>query len=112
MIAGRIVDEGFSCPFKDAISLTITQGDRAPAPAGPGRHPQERLPEHRPRTGKYVFMIGLTLFRFGENGKIAELWWQHDQLGLMQRLGRWTSWSSEGGGTAPSCVLRDLPGQG
>jgi predicted ester cyclase len=40
-----------------------------------------------PNTGRQVTMTGTTVFRFGENGKIAELWWQHDQLGLMQQLG-------------------------
>ncbi|MFI9242443.1 ester cyclase [Streptomyces sp. NPDC053086] len=38
-------------------------------------------------TGRQVTMTGMTLFRFGADGKIAELWWQHDQLGLMQQLG-------------------------
>ncbi|MEU2062229.1 ester cyclase [Streptomyces sp. NPDC013455] len=38
-------------------------------------------------TGRRVTMTGMTLFRFGPGGKIAELWWQHDQLGLMQQLG-------------------------
>lgn len=40
-----------------------------------------------PATGKQVAMTGTTVFRFGDNGKIAELWWQEDQLGLMQQLG-------------------------
>ncbi|MEU6664561.1 ester cyclase [Streptomyces sp. NPDC046727] len=40
-----------------------------------------------PATGRQVTMTGLTLFRFGAAGKIAEMWWQHDQLGLMQQLG-------------------------
>ncbi|MEV5878632.1 ester cyclase [Streptomyces sp. NPDC052101] len=38
-------------------------------------------------TGRKVTMTGSTMFRFADNGKIAELWWQHDQLGLMQQLG-------------------------
>ncbi|OIJ99140.1 ester cyclase [Streptomyces colonosanans] len=38
-------------------------------------------------TGRDVTMSGMTLFRFGEDGKIAETWWQHDQLGLMEQLG-------------------------
>ncbi|MGW3205866.1 ester cyclase [Streptomyces sp. NPDC001135] len=38
-------------------------------------------------TGRRVSMTGMTLFRFTDNGKIAETWWQHDQLGLMQQLG-------------------------
>ncbi|KUN08317.1 SnoaL-like polyketide cyclase [Streptomyces yokosukanensis] len=40
-----------------------------------------------PPTGRQVTMTGMTLFRFTENGKIAEIWWQDDQLGLMQQLG-------------------------
>lgn len=38
-------------------------------------------------TGRQVTMTGMTLFRLADNGKIAETWWQHDQLGLMQQLG-------------------------
>ncbi|WP_369391375.1 ester cyclase [Streptomyces sp. CG1] len=40
-----------------------------------------------PATGRQVDMTGMTLFRFRGDGKIAETWWQHDQLGLMQQLG-------------------------
>ncbi|MEV6112278.1 ester cyclase [Streptomyces sp. NPDC052109] len=40
-----------------------------------------------PPTGRHVTMTGTTLFRFGHDGKIAETWWQEDQLGLMQQLG-------------------------
>ncbi|MEU2710945.1 ester cyclase [Streptomyces sp. NPDC007205] len=38
-------------------------------------------------TGRQVTMSGLTMLRFGDSGKLAEVWWQHDQLGLMQQLG-------------------------
>ncbi|PZH03325.1 ester cyclase [Streptomyces sp. NTH33] len=38
-------------------------------------------------TGRRVTMTGMTLFHFGDHGKITELWWQHDQLGLLQQLG-------------------------
>ncbi|MEW2621128.1 ester cyclase [Streptomyces sp. NPDC048106] len=38
-------------------------------------------------TGRRVTMTGMTLFRFGPDGKVTETWWQHDQLGLMQQLG-------------------------
>ncbi|MEV5989459.1 ester cyclase [Streptomyces sp. NPDC052051] len=38
-------------------------------------------------TGRDVTMSGMTLLRFSEDGKIAETWWQHDQLGLMEQLG-------------------------
>ncbi|MFF8725484.1 ester cyclase [Streptomyces sp. NPDC015171] len=43
-------------------------------------------------TGRRVAMTGMTMFRFGPGGKIAELWWQHDQLGLMQQLGALDEW--------------------
>ncbi|MEU0335039.1 ester cyclase [Streptomyces sp. NPDC006193] len=38
-------------------------------------------------TGRRVSMTGTTLFRFADDGRFAELWWQHDQLGLMRQLG-------------------------
>lgn len=40
-----------------------------------------------PSTGRQVTMTGMTLFRFTDTGKIAEIWWQDDHLGLMQQLG-------------------------
>jgi steroid delta-isomerase-like uncharacterized protein len=40
-----------------------------------------------PSTGRKVTMTGMTLFRFGEEAKIAETWWQHDHLGLLEQLG-------------------------
>ncbi|MFF3510191.1 ester cyclase [Streptomyces sp. NPDC002573] len=38
-------------------------------------------------TGRRVTMTGMTLFRFGPDAKIADIWWQYDQLGLMDQLG-------------------------
>ncbi len=38
-------------------------------------------------TGMEVTMTGTTIHRFGDDGKIAEGWWQYDQLGLMGQLG-------------------------
>ncbi|MER5435590.1 ester cyclase [Streptomyces sp. NPDC002588] len=38
-------------------------------------------------TGRDVAMTGTTVFRFDEDGKIAEAWWQYDRLGLMAQLG-------------------------
>jgi steroid delta-isomerase-like uncharacterized protein len=40
-----------------------------------------------PASGKQVSMTGTTVFRCGEDGKIAEGWWQYDRLGLMAGLG-------------------------
>jgi predicted ester cyclase len=38
-------------------------------------------------TGKRVTMTGTTILHFGDHGKITRIWWQHDQLGLLQQLG-------------------------
>jgi steroid delta-isomerase-like uncharacterized protein len=40
-----------------------------------------------PASGKQVSMTGTTVFRCGEDGKMAEGWWQYDRLGLMADLG-------------------------
>ncbi|MFJ7100904.1 ester cyclase [Streptomyces albogriseolus] len=40
-----------------------------------------------PATGKDISMTGTTIFRFGDNGKIVEGWWEYDRLGLMAELG-------------------------
>jgi steroid delta-isomerase-like uncharacterized protein len=39
-----------------------------------------------PATGKSVTMKGITVYRIA-NGKIAELTWSYDMLGLLQQLG-------------------------
>ncbi|MFF6804656.1 ester cyclase [Streptomyces sp. NPDC012616] len=38
-------------------------------------------------TGREVTMTGTTVFRFDDDGRIAEGWWQYDRLGLMAQLG-------------------------
>ncbi|MFE9597727.1 ester cyclase [Streptomyces hokutonensis] len=40
-----------------------------------------------PATGKRVVMTGVTIHRCGDDGRIAEAWWQYDRLGLMAQLG-------------------------
>jgi len=40
-----------------------------------------------PATGKRVAMTGVTIHRCGDDGRIAEAWWQYDRLGLMAQLG-------------------------
>ncbi|WP_432032112.1 ester cyclase [Streptomyces antibioticus] len=40
-----------------------------------------------PPTGREVTMTGTTVFRFDDDGKIAEGWWQYDRLGLLSQLG-------------------------
>ncbi|WP_225099743.1 ester cyclase [Streptomyces sp. CoH27] len=75
---------GFDFAFR--VDDVLAQGDRACVRwAWNATHKGEFL--GIAATGRYVVMTGMTLFRFADNGKIAEMWWQHDQLGLMQQLG-------------------------
>ncbi|CAM5451223.1 MULTISPECIES: ester cyclase [Streptomyces] len=72
--------------FAFTVEDVLTQGDRACARwTWYATHQGDFL--GIASTGRQVTMTGMALFRFGDNGKIAELWWQHDQLGLMQQLG-------------------------
>ena len=38
-------------------------------------------------TGRRVTFSGVNIFRFGEHGKVVELWNHRDDLGLMEQLG-------------------------
>lgn len=40
-----------------------------------------------PPTGKAVTFSGVNIFRFGVDGKVAEIWNHRDDFGLMQQLG-------------------------
>lgn len=78
--------------WRDAFDFTFTvedlieQGDRVCARwTWDATHKGEFL--GIAATGRRVTMTGITLFRFGDEAKIAEMWWQHDQLGLMEQLG-------------------------
>ncbi|MER6024910.1 ester cyclase [Streptomyces sp. NPDC001851] len=72
--------------FGFTVEDVLAQGDRACARwTWNGTHKGDFLGIGP--TGREVTMTGMTLFRFADHGKIAELWWQHDQLGLMQQLG-------------------------
>ncbi|CAM5373757.1 hypothetical protein SALBM311S_02623 [Streptomyces alboniger] len=72
--------------FVFTVDDLITQGDRACARwTWNATHKADFM--GIPATGKRVTMTGTTTFRFAPGGKIAETWWQHDQLGLMQQLG-------------------------
>ncbi|MEV0221158.1 ester cyclase [Streptomyces sp. NPDC050704] len=75
---------GFDFTF--TIEDQISQGDRACARwAWDGTHKGDFL--GIPASGKKVGMTGTTVFRCHEDGKIAEIWWQYDLLGLMGQLG-------------------------
>jgi steroid delta-isomerase-like uncharacterized protein len=41
----------------------------------------------RPATGKPARFAGVNIFRFGEAGKVVEIWNHRDDLGLMEQLG-------------------------
>ncbi|MFF7368199.1 ester cyclase [Streptomyces tricolor] len=72
--------------FAFSVEDVLAQGDRACARWTWNATHQGDFLGIAP-TGRQVTMTGMTLFRFAADGKIAELWWQHDQLGLMQQLG-------------------------
>ncbi|MFF3461128.1 ester cyclase [Streptomyces sp. NPDC002619] len=75
---------GFDFAF--TVEDQITQGDRVCNRwTWSGTHKGEFL--GLPQTGKQVTMTGTTVFRFGEDRKIAEGWWQYDRLGLLAQLG-------------------------
>jgi len=38
-------------------------------------------------TGKHVTFSGVNIFRFGADGKVAEIWNHRDDLGLMEQVG-------------------------
>lgn len=40
-----------------------------------------------PPTGRQATFSGVNIFRFGDDGKVAELWNHRDDLGLMEQLG-------------------------
>ncbi|KOV59445.1 ester cyclase [Streptomyces sp. MMG1121] len=80
----RMWREAFDFSF--TIEDVLTQGDRACARwTWNATHKGDFL--GIAPTGRQVAMTGTTMFRFGADGKIAELWWQDDALGLMQQLG-------------------------
>ncbi|MER6071874.1 ester cyclase [Streptomyces sp. NPDC001817] len=75
---------GFDFAF--TVEDVLDQGDRACARwTWNATHKGDFL--GIPGTGRQVTMTGMTLFRLTDAGKIAEMWWEHDQLGLMQQLG-------------------------
>jgi steroid delta-isomerase-like uncharacterized protein len=75
---------GFDFTF--TVEDQLTQGDRVCTRwTWNGTHKGDFM--GIPATGKQVTMTGTTVFRCQEDGKIAEGWWQYDQLGLLGQLG-------------------------
>ncbi|MFI0965264.1 ester cyclase [Streptomyces sp. NPDC021080] len=86
--AVRRVIEMWRGAFDMAFTIEdqITEGDRVCTRwSWSGTHKGDFM--GIPASGKKVSMTGTTVFRCGENGKIAEGWWQYDRLGLMADLG-------------------------
>ncbi|WP_055493214.1 ester cyclase [Streptomyces sp. TP-A0356] len=72
--------------FAFVIDDQIAEGDRVCTRwTWKARHTGEFL--GIPATGRNVAITGMTIFRFGEDGKIVEGWWQYDRLGLMAQIG-------------------------
>ncbi|MFC8369393.1 ester cyclase [Streptomyces sp. NPDC057239] len=75
---------GFDFAFR--IEDQLAEGDRVCTRwSWEGTHKGDFL--GIPATGRKATMTGTTIFRFSDNGKIVEGWWQYDRLGLMARLG-------------------------
>ncbi|WEO95831.1 ester cyclase [Streptomyces sp. FXJ1.172] len=72
--------------FAFTVEDVLTQGDRACARWSWNASHKGDFLGIAP-TGRQVAMTGTTMFRFGADGKITEIWWQDDTLGLMQQLG-------------------------
>lgn len=78
----------FRAAFPDlrmVVDLILAEGDLVAArwtTEGTNTGPWGR----RPPTGKRARFSGVNIFRF-RDGKVAELWNQRDDLGLMQQLG-------------------------
>ncbi|GAA3771613.1 ester cyclase [Streptomyces phyllanthi] len=72
--------------FEFTVEDQISQGDRVCTRwTWGGTHKGEFL--GIAPTGRKVRMTGTTIWRFQEDGKIVEGWWQYDRLGLMAQLG-------------------------
>ena len=83
------IAEQFRCAFPDLqwrIDLLLGERDLVAARwTASGTHTGswgELVP-----TGKPAEFSGVNIFRFGDDGKVAEIWNHRDDLGLMEQLG-------------------------
>jgi steroid delta-isomerase-like uncharacterized protein len=84
-----LIAEQFRRAFPDLwwrVDLVVGEGDLVAARwTASGTH-SGAWGETAP-TGKQVTFSGVNLFRFGEDGKVAEIWNHRDDLGLREQLG-------------------------
>jgi steroid delta-isomerase-like uncharacterized protein len=84
-----LIAEQFRRAFPDLrwrVDLVVGEGDLVAARwTASGTH-SGAWGETAP-TGKHVTFSGVNLFRFGEDGKVAEIWNHRDDLGLREQLG-------------------------
>ena len=66
------ISSGGSISFSASATSSLLAGLR-PAPT--------------PATGESVEFSGVNIFRFGDDGKVVELWNHRDDLGLMEQVG-------------------------
>lgn len=83
------IAEQFRRAFPDLrwrIDLLLGEGDLVAARwTASGTHTGSWAGQ--PATGKPAQFSGVNVFRFGEHGKVVEIWNHRDDLGLMEQLG-------------------------
>jgi predicted ester cyclase len=94
-----LIAERFRAAFPDLewqVDLVLGEGDLVAARwTASGTH-AGAWGEVAP-TGRRVSFSGVNIFRFGDSGKVVEIWNHRDDLGLMEQLG-----ASVFAGAAPS----------
>ena len=84
----RLTLTAYTLAFPDLhaeINSLITEGDKVVGRwTATGTHKGEYF--GIPPTGKPIKFTGTTIYRFAD-GKIVELWWAYDALGILQQLG-------------------------
>jgi steroid delta-isomerase-like uncharacterized protein len=81
---------GYRQAFPDLLTTTedlIAEGDKVVARWTTSGTHQGETEVFGPATGNRIEITGITIQRFGDNGKIVEGWTNADMLGQMQQLG-------------------------
>jgi steroid delta-isomerase-like uncharacterized protein len=96
------VAEQFRQAFPDLrwrIDLLLGEGDLVAA-RWTARGTQSGSWAGQPATGRTAEFSGVNMFRFGDHGKVVEIWNHRDDLGLLEQLG-----APVFAGAAPSAPL-------
>jgi steroid delta-isomerase-like uncharacterized protein len=81
---------GYRQAFPDLLTTTedlLAEGDKVVARWTTSGTHQGETEVFGPATGNRIEITGITIQRFGDNGKIVEGWTNADMLGQMQQLG-------------------------